>query len=238
MQSYPGGQSASEEELEVPNSPTSPAIDCVDDVRQLLARRAQFSETRRAIDAERCRVLREQEDESTKRKLAELNTVKQKKKFKQEEYEARKKMKRLDYESRLLKETMDSMEKAKTLVLAEVKWRQAVHAAVAWAKEAAARAEEAQNEADAANARAEEAAARLGRQHHPGRPDAKFRCGQSVFAWWASWFPECGLGEHPPGYAGKQRPLWFSSEIATVIGWRDEWPYAGALHSGHIYLVY
>lgn len=218
---------------------TSLATDGVDDMQQLLAgrARARFSENCRAIDAERCRVLREQEDESTKRKLAE-NTVKQKKKFKQEEYESRKTMRRLDYESRLLKEMMETMEKEKTLVLAEVKWRQEVQTLSACAKEAEARAEKAQNEADAANARAAEAAARLGRQHHRGRPDAKFRCGQSVLAYWAPWFPECGVGKHPPGYAGKHRPSWFSSEIATVIGWRDEWPYAGALHSGHIYLVY
>ena len=69
-------------------------------------------------------------------------------------------------------------------------------------------------------------------------PKSLFQTGQSVLNWWAPWFKECGPGQHPRTYKGKQRPSWYMSEIVSVAGWRDDVPYAGALMSGFMYLVY
>ena len=238
--------------------------------------------------AERCLARKRLADEDTAERLRN-DSKKKKRDFRHAEFIESKRVRLADYENAIVNVTFAAMD---TMVRAEVKWRQAVHAAytaranayrhlahaeeatarangeaAAWAEEAdaanarakeeataratahrhLAHAEEAtaraKDEADAANARAEQyhamalaANAKFRAVLH--RPPAKFRNGQAVHAWWAPWFPECGLGQHPAGYAGKQRPSWFSSEITTVIGWRDNWPYAGGSHSGYLYLVY
>jgi hypothetical protein len=87
-------------------------------------------------------------------------------------------------------------------------------------------------------AAAAEEAAEVSTQVAERKPEPLFRAGQSVHHFWASWFPKCGPGDHPPHYNGKKRPFWFSGEVTAVCGWKDNVPYAGTLHSGFMYLVY
>ena len=70
------------------------------------------------------------------------------------------------------------------------------------------------------------------------RPPPKFRVGQSVHVYWASWFPGCPPGDAPTQLARKMRPSWYSSEIVTCLGWKDDLPYGGALHSGYAYVAH
>ena len=105
-------------------------------------------------------------------------------------------------------------------------------AAAAVAAAAAAALAEAATLAEAAAAAAAESTA------PQPRSKSLFATGQSVLNWWAPWFKDCGPGQHPKTYAKKKRPLWYNSEIASEIGWRDDVPYAGALMSGYMYLVY
>ena len=69
------------------------------------------------------------------------------------------------------------------------------------------------------------------------RPEPKFRSGQSVHHYWASWFPGCGPGQHPQLKKNK-RPAWYSSEIVSVAAWKTDLPYAGTNHTGWAYLCY
>ena len=69
------------------------------------------------------------------------------------------------------------------------------------------------------------------------RPNPKFRSGQSVHHYWASWFPGAGPGQHPTLRKGN-RPAWYSAEIASVAEWKTDLPYAGSSHTGWAYLCY
>ena len=68
----------------------------------------------------------------------------------------------------------------------------------------------------------------------PARP-AKFRPGQSVCDWWASWFKECRKA--PENYGKKKRPAWFSAEVLSYVGWQTV-HYAGFQVEAHCYRVY
>ncbi len=68
----------------------------------------------------------------------------------------------------------------------------------------------------------------------PARP-AKFRPGQSVCDWWASWFKECRKA--PENYGKKKRPAWFSAEVSSYVGWQTV-HYAGCQVEAHCYRVY
>jgi len=67
----------------------------------------------------------------------------------------------------------------------------------------------------------------------PARP-AKFRPGQSVCDWWASWFKECRKA--PENYGKKKRPAWFSAEVVSYVGWQTM-HYAGCQVEAHCYRV-
>ena len=104
---------------------------------------------------------------------------------------------------------------------------------------AAAAAESAAAAATLEEALAEAAAAAAAESTAPQpSPKSLFQTGQSVLNWWAPWFKDCGPGQHPRTYKGKQRPSWYMSEIVSVAGWRGDVPYAGTLMSGFMYLVY
>jgi hypothetical protein len=78
----------------------------------------------------------------------------------------------------------------------------------------------------------------LAAEQHVARPQPLFRVGQSVHVYWASWFAGCGPGKAPLQLSGKKRPSWFSSEIVTCLGWKDDLPYGGTLHSGYAYVAH
>ena len=44
-------------------------------------------------------------------------------------------------------------------------------------------------------------------------PNPKFRAGQSVLQWWASWMKS--VQETPKNYKKKSRPAWCSAEICS-----------------------
>ena len=50
-------------------------------------------------------------------------------------------------------------------------------------------------------------------------PPAAFSCGQSVLQWWAPWMKDAL--ETPQNYNRKNRPAWFSAEIASYCGYGD-----------------
>ena len=66
-------------------------------------------------------------------------------------------------------------------------------------------------------------------------PPAAFRCGQSVLQWWAPWMKDAP--ETPSHYNRKNRPAWFSAEIASYCGYGDI-KYAGQTTRAHQYHVY
>ena len=68
----------------------------------------------------------------------------------------------------------------------------------------------------------------------PAPPEPKFRPGQSVCHWWASWFKECSKA--PKQYRGKKRPAWFSGEVLSHDGWQTQ-HYAGCQVEAHFYRV-
>ena len=45
-------------------------------------------------------------------------------------------------------------------------------------------------------------------------PNPKFRAGQSVLQWWASWMKS--VQETPKNYKKKSRPAWYSAEICSL----------------------
>ena len=66
-------------------------------------------------------------------------------------------------------------------------------------------------------------------------PPALFKCGQSVLQWWASWMKDAS--KTPRHYNRKNRPAWFSAEIASYCGYGDI-KYAGQTMRAHQYHVY
>ena len=66
-------------------------------------------------------------------------------------------------------------------------------------------------------------------------PPALFKCGQSVLQWWAPWMKDAP--ETPPHYNRKNRPAWFSAEIASYCRYGDI-KYAGQTMRAHQYHVY
>ena len=66
-------------------------------------------------------------------------------------------------------------------------------------------------------------------------PSALFKCGQSVLQWWASWMKNAL--ETPKTYNKKNRPAWFSAEIASYCRYGDI-KYAGQTMQAHQYHVY
>ena len=65
-------------------------------------------------------------------------------------------------------------------------------------------------------------------------PVAAFMCGQSVLQWWAPWMKDAP--ETPPHYNRKNRPAWFSAEIASYCRYGDI-KYAGQTMRAHQYHV-
>ena len=66
-------------------------------------------------------------------------------------------------------------------------------------------------------------------------PPAASMCGQSVLWWWAPWMKDAP--ETPWYYNRKNRPAWFSAEIASYCGYGDI-KYAGQTtraHQCHVY---
>ena len=68
------------------------------------------------------------------------------------------------------------------------------------------------------------------------RPEPKFNSGQSVIQWWAPWM--ANAEQLPKHYNNKNRPSWFSAEILTYIGWKEDKMYCGVPHTGHFFAVY
>ena len=64
---------------------------------------------------------------------------------------------------------------------------------------------------------------------------ALFKCGQSVLQWWAPWMKDATVT--PIHYNRKNRPAWFSAEIASYCGYGDI-KYAGQTMRAHQYHVY
>ena len=65
----------------------------------------------------------------------------------------------------------------------------------------------------------------------------RFRPGQSVWQWWASWFTKAT--EPPKTYNRKNRPCWFRGEVLSPgerapLGFK----YAGVPYSGYVYHTY
>jgi hypothetical protein len=68
------------------------------------------------------------------------------------------------------------------------------------------------------------------------RPEPKFHTGQSVIQWWASWMAEAQA--LPKQYNKNNRPSWFSAEITSYVGWKEDVMYCGVPHTGHFYAVF
>jgi len=66
-------------------------------------------------------------------------------------------------------------------------------------------------------------------------PPALFKCGQAVLQWWASWMKDAP--ETPSHYNKKNRPAWFSAEVASYCGY-GHIKYAGQTMLAHQYHVY
>ena len=70
----------------------------------------------------------------------------------------------------------------------------------------------------------------------PGSPKPKFREGQSVIQYWASWFSKA---KGPiDQYNKKNRPAWYFADINSYCGWSPGHLYAGMPHAGHVYHAY
>ena len=65
-------------------------------------------------------------------------------------------------------------------------------------------------------------------------PTAAFMCGQSVLHWWAHWMKDAA--ETPRHYNRRNRPAWFSAEIADYYRYGDI-KYAGQTMRAHQYHV-
>ena len=61
----------------------------------------------------------------------------------------------------------------------------------------------------------------------------RFRAGQSVLQWWASWFKNGG--PPPKSYRKKKRPAWYSGEIVNPPVWTEDMLYAGFKYTGWVY---
>ena len=61
----------------------------------------------------------------------------------------------------------------------------------------------------------------------------RFRAGQSVLQWWASWFKNGG--PPPKSYRKKKRPSWYSGEIVNPPVWTEDMLYAGFKYTGWVY---
>ena len=59
-------------------------------------------------------------------------------------------------------------------------------------------------------------------------------CGQSVLQWWARWMKDAS--ETPRRFNRRNRPAWFSAEIASYCGYGDI-KYAGQTMRAHQYNV-
>ena len=70
----------------------------------------------------------------------------------------------------------------------------------------------------------------------PGRPAPLFANGQSVIRWWASWMKEAT--ELPASYNKLNRPNWYSAQILTYVGWKEDRNYCGVPQACHFYAVY
>ena len=66
-------------------------------------------------------------------------------------------------------------------------------------------------------------------------PPAAFKCGQSVLQWRAPWMKDAP--ETPSHYKQKNRPVWFSAEVASYCGY-GHIKYAGQTTRAHQYHVY
>ena len=65
-------------------------------------------------------------------------------------------------------------------------------------------------------------------------PTAAFMCGQSVLQWWARWMKDAR--KTPRRFNRRNRPAWFSAEIASYCGYGDI-KYAGQTMRAHQYNV-
>ena len=66
----------------------------------------------------------------------------------------------------------------------------------------------------------------------------KFRNGQAVFQWWASWLSDKSIKEPPATMSGKTRPKWYSGMVLGHQGLGDIL-YAGIQHTNvHLYSAY
>ena len=66
--------------------------------------------------------------------------------------------------------------------------------------------------------------------------EARFRAGQSVLQWWASWFKKEGPAPKVYGKRSKhKRPSWYSGELVSTPVWAENMEYAGVKHTGWVY---
>ena len=63
--------------------------------------------------------------------------------------------------------------------------------------------------------------------------EPRFRAGQSVLQWWASWFKN--EGPAPQVYGKKTRPSWFAGEILDPAVWMEDKVYEGVKYTGWVY---
>ena len=70
--------------------------------------------------------------------------------------------------------------------------------------------------------------------HEERLPDPKFKCGQSVLQWWASWMKSAQ--ETPKTYNRITRPRWFSAQIVEVMEYGTI-RYAGQEVKDNLYVV-
>ena len=66
--------------------------------------------------------------------------------------------------------------------------------------------------------------------------EPRFRAGQSVLQWWASWFKN--KGPAPQTYGKKKRPSWFSGEILNPAARTEGKRYAGVKSTGWVYATH
>ena len=71
--------------------------------------------------------------------------------------------------------------------------------------------------------------------HEERLPDPKFKCGQSVLWWWASWMKSAE--ETPKKYNRFTRPRWYSVEVLSFEGYGTI-RYAGQEVKDNLYNVY
>ena len=65
------------------------------------------------------------------------------------------------------------------------------------------------------------------------RADPLYSAGQSVLQWWSNWFSKGG--DAPKQYNKKNRPSWFSGEVANPAVFVEDYKYAGMLYTGWAY---